>query len=342
MNKSLNIQDTIGTRLVIRIDPGGLLSDSVFKKMDLAPGYLKAADSSLIQKKVKAPERVLITDTISVCGRNSIADVTFYEPDILKEIRYYPAGRIGYDREKEYKSHENNSSNTILILNLKDGEKVPSNIQNTDIVIVLIFISAFLFLYARSTMRNFVSDIRRFFFFRGINESASRDISTLFSWQSTLLNFISFLIIALFAFSSVAYYGLKPPWMYSYLLILLMFAIVVFAITMRHFICVTTGNLSGNSDVFNEYLVNVYNSYRFSAIILFILIILMNYTFLLPVRQSLIAGFVSLAIIYFFRITRLLLIFIRRDISILYLILYLCALEILPVLILIRYFEGLV
>jgi hypothetical protein len=140
----------------------------------------------------------------------------------------------------------------------------------------------------------------------------------------------------------MAFYGVKPEGMYPSLFILAMFAIIVFGITMRHFICVTAGNLSGNSDVFNEYLVNVYQSYRISSIILFVLILLMNYTVLLPVNHCLIAGFTSLAVIYFFRITRLLLIFIRRGISILYLILYLCALEILPVLILLRYFEGLV
>ena len=51
MDKSLYIQDTTGTRLVIRIDAGGLLPDSVFRKMDETPGYLKAVDSSLVQKK---------------------------------------------------------------------------------------------------------------------------------------------------------------------------------------------------------------------------------------------------------------------------------------------------
>lgn len=342
MNRNLYIQDTTGIKLVIRFDAGGLLPDSVFRRMDETPAYLKAVDSSLVQKIIKAPERVLINDTISTCSRNNIADVTFHEPNVLKDIRYIPAGRVRYDQENEYKIHEQKNANTILIPNLKEGEKFPVNNLHSDIVIVIIFIAAFLFLYARPSMRNFVSDIRRFFLFRGINESSSRDIGSLFNWQSTLLNFISFFITALFAFSSMAYYGLKPEGVYSFLFILAMFAIVVFGITMRHFMCVTTGNLSGNSDVFNEYLVNVYQSYRFSSIILFTLILLMNYTVLLPAKYCLIAGFVSLAVIYFFRITRLLLIFIRRGISILYLILYLCALEILPVLILIRYFEGLV
>jgi hypothetical protein len=45
---------------------------------------------------------------------------------------------------------------------------------------------------------------------------------------------------------------------------------------------------------------------------------------------------------YLIRVIRLIIIFLNRNISIFYLILYLCALEILPVLIVIKYFTGLV
>jgi hypothetical protein len=105
---------------------------------------------------------------------------------------------------------------------------------------------------------------------------------------------------------------------------------------------VAAGNLSGQTEAFNEYLVTVYQSYRFVSIILFVLVILITYTVFIPQKICVIAGFIVLAIFYVFRVSRLFLIFKKRDISILYLILYLCALEILPVLILIKYFTGLV
>ena len=47
-------------------------------------------------------------------------------------------------------------------------------------------------------------------------------------------------------------------------------------------------------------------------------------------------------LMYSIRVIRLLIIFLNRNISIFYLILYLCALEILPVLIVVKYFTGLV
>ncbi len=53
-------------------------------------------------------------------------------------------------------------------------------------------------------------------------------------------------------------------------------------------------------------------------------------------------GIIVLGILYLIRVLRLFVIFINRNISILYLILYLCALEILPILISVKYISGLV
>jgi hypothetical protein len=117
--------------------------------------------------------------------------------------------------------------------------------------------------------------------------------------------------------------------------------IIIISITIRHIVCAITGNISGANDVFKEYLVGIYQSYRFSALFLFVLIILILYTTILPVTASFLIGGIILGIIYLIRVLRLILIFINRNISIFYLILYLCALEILPALIFVKYFRGL-
>lgn len=342
MNNSLNIQDTTATKLFFRIDAGKLLPDSVFARMDGTPAHLNASRLPEAGKRTATPVKVTITDTTSTCRRNSVADITFHDSDtFLRDLKYIPPGRIRYI-DKHESGFPTNQAEYQAAAHLRDGETISANYAHNDLILIIIFFAAFMFLHVHYLMRNFIADLRRFFLFRGINEASSREISSLFTWQSTLLNFIAFLIIALFGFTSLAYYGLNPEGVNRSLFIPAILAIVVFGVTMRHFICTTTGNLSGNSEVFNEYLVNVYHSYRFSAIILFALILVMTYTALLPQKLCLVTGFASLAVIYFFRITRLSLIFKRRNISILYLILYLCALEILPVLIFIKYFEGLV
>jgi hypothetical protein len=185
------------------------------------------------------------------------------------------------------------------------------------------------------------AELTRFLLFRGINESSSRNIGSLFTWQSTILNFVSFMVIGLFGYCAAEWYNFIPAGISSFFFMLIALGIVIFNITSRHLICLAAGNLSGESEVFNEYLIIVYQSYRFSSVLLFATVVLAVYTVLLPPQVYFVIGAIVLIVFYLYRISRLLLIFIKRNISILYLILYLCALEILPVLILVKYFTGL-
>ncbi len=100
-------------------------------------------------------------------------------------------------------------------------------------------------------------------------------------------------------------------------------------------------NITREYDAFEEYIVTIYQSYRFLGITLFLIIVLLSYTNLFPLKSLFIPGFIIAAVVYLMRIIRLFLIFMKRNISILYLILYLCALEFLPVLVLMKYFTDL-
>jgi hypothetical protein len=175
---------------------------------------------------------------------------------------------------------------------------------------------------------------------RGINESKAYETGSLFYWQSTIINFASFLIIGLFIYCVAAFYDFIPEVVPPFVFFLLSLGIVISAITSRHIICTVAGNLSGEYNMFNEYIMTVYHSYRFSAIAEIILLVMILYTTFISPIVFLIAGIIVFCIFYLYRISRLSIIFIKRNISILYLILYLCALEILPVLILIKYFTG--
>jgi hypothetical protein len=231
---------------------------------------------------------------------------------------------------------------TVLINSLKPGIELPSQPLHTDWMLVVIIVAAFLFSLVRQSGGNISSGFSRFFLFRGINESKSRESSALFHWQSTVLNLVSFLIIGLFGYSVVAYYELIPEGFKGVYIWLIIMGIISIAVTLRHIICLLTGAASDATDVFREYLLSIYQSYRFSAVFLGIIIILISYTRISEPGNLIIAGIVIAAIVYLIRVIRLLVIFINRSISILYLILYLCALEILPVLIIAKYFTGLV
>jgi len=331
-------QDTVQGRNIVSKDSIGLKSDSasIIKTLQ--------SNDSVTHKSASAPKTAGFDfpDTTSVCGRNIIADITFYDSNNVvtkKELESSNRFPFLFTQKNKQMQIEARAS---LIKHLKSGQDLPVQPLHDDWIIGIILIASFLYFLIRTTSKSMLPGVGRFFLFRGINDPSSRDTGGLFHWQSTILNLISFLIIGLFAYCAASYYNFMPSGIRGIIFWLISLGIIISAVTLRHIVCVITANASGEKEVFMEYLLGVYQSYRFSALFLFVLIILMSYTVLFPVRVYFISGIIVLGIMYLIRVIRLMIIFINRNISIFYLILYLCALEILPVLISVKYFTGLV
>jgi hypothetical protein len=284
---------------------------------------------------------VTSADTASVCSRNSISDITFYDstnfilttrPDIIDRSLFMFSEK-SRQRQAEEKA--------ILVKHLKPGLNIPVQPLHEDWIILIIIISAFLISFIRTKSKSVLPGVARFFLFRGINDPSSRDTGGLFNRQSTILNLVSFLIISLFSYCFASFYDFIPAGISEIAGYLIILGLIISAVTIRHIVCLITGSISGERDAFREYIIGIYQSYRFSALILFIIIVLLFYTFLLPANFYFVTGIVAISLMYFLRVVRLFIIFINRNISIFYLILYLCALEILPVGILVKYFTGL-
>lgn len=301
-----------------------------------------STDSIKPARKIIIENPVAVTvDTTSVCSRNNIADVTFYDSaNIVRQIIPGSYNRFPFVFTEINRTRDDQEK-AILIKTLKPGEKIPEKLLHDDLVIMIVFSAAFLFSLVRSASKSFIPDFTRFFLFRGINEPSSRDIGGLFHWHSTIINFISFSIIALFVSLYAIFNNLVPSGATVITVWLGSFGIIIAAVTIRHALCLIIGNISDANEVFREYLVGIYQSYRYGSLILFIVIVLLSYTTFLSVNAYFICGLFTLVILYLIRVIRLFIIFINRNISIFYLILYLCALEILPVVVLFKYFTGL-
>ncbi len=196
MITGFDIQDTIKPKLVIRINTDKLLPDSVFRKLDEAPAHIRYADSIRKIRRVSQIPEVSITDTTSVCARNSIADVTLYDSlSFVRNIDQLPPVFFPY----QFAEKPLPVTYIKVINNLKDGRDLPQKPLHHDWIIAIIFLAAYLWLIVRTTTRSIFPELTRFILFRGINESSVRDTGSLFTWQSTILNFISFMVIGLFA-----------------------------------------------------------------------------------------------------------------------------------------------
>ncbi len=327
-------QDTVRLDLKIKIN------ETVREKTFALPEIKTSKDFVRRQLPVQKPVDYSSIDTTAVCARNSIADVTFFDPDsFIFSIKVPAANKFLFSISQKSEKKEA-ESRAILIKSLKQGEVIPVQALHFDWIILIIIFSAFLFSLIRNYSRGMFPAISKFLLFRGINDPGSRDTGGLFHWQSTLLNLGSFLIISLFLYCIAAFYDLIPSGMKGFTFWSIILGVIIVAVTLRHIACIITGSLSGQRDVFREYIVGIYHSYRIGALILFVVVFLLAYTFVLPSKVYVISGFIAIGIMYLIRMLRLLIIFINRNISILYLILYLCALEILPVVISVKYFTG--
>jgi hypothetical protein len=341
MITGFGIQDTIKPKFILRINTDKLIPDSVFRKLDEVPAHIRNADSAKTRTRTSQPQPVVyISDTTSVCSRNSLADVTFYDSlSFVRNLEQNPSVQFPGLCLKNSQG-ESLEKKLTIIRNLREGDYLPARPLHHDWITVVMILLACLYLIARASTKKTFTEFTGFLLFRGINESYSRNIGALFSWQSTILNFITFVLISLFCYSVAEYYSLISAGKGSFLSMIITLGIFIFSVTSRHFICLAAGNLSGEPEVFNEYLFTVYQAHRFSSILISFLLVLAFYSVFLQPEVYLVTGIIVLIIFYLYRVTRLFLIFMKRNISIIYLILYLCALEILPVLILVKYFTG--
>ena len=306
---------------------------------------------SSIQQKDSVSHRIFLvpkrnvlinTDTTSFCTKNRIADITFYDSsNVVTRIEPF-----NYDRFPLLFTEKNKNIEAAelaaLVRQLKPGLEIPFQPLHDDWIILIILFATFLFSLVRRSSRNMLPAMMRFILFLGINDPYSRDTGGIFNLESTIKNLISFLILGLFGYFAASYNNIIPSTVTGILFWLISVLVVIMAVTLRHIVCIITGSASGQRDVFMEYLLGVYQSYRFSALFMFIIIILMSYTTILSVKSSLTVGIILFATLYMIRIMRLFIIFINRNISIFYLILYLCALEILPVVISVKFISDLV
>lgn len=281
------------------------------------------------------------TDTASVCTRNPVSDVTFYDStSFIYTIESgspdrFPVTFIETSLRREARENE------LLFRNLKDGEKVPVQPLSDDWTVFVVMASLFLYSLISAVSRRFFQDMKRFFLFRGVGDPASRDMQSLFHWQSTIINLVTFFNVAFFFYCAADYFEFIPETIPGILFWLLCTLLVIISVSLRHMVCSVTGNMSDQNEAFNEYTITIYLSYRYGALLLFLLSVMMLYTGFVKTEALFICGIIVAAAFYIIRIIRLFLIFINKNVSIFYFILYLCALEFLPVVVLLKYFTGL-
>lgn len=286
------------------------------------------------QSEVKTPEKsfrpsdltlYVISDTSSKQPPLSVTDTGIFPFSFITRTREL--------REKEY---------SALKEYLKDGLPKENPQLKADWMIPLLMVSAMIYIILARIPGSLFSSLLNFLTFKGLRDKYQADAEKIFRVQSTMINLASFINISLFMMLVLKEKGIALPLPGDFLLWLACFALVIFVVTFRHMITVLTGILSEENELFSGYLSAIYSFYRISGLLSFLLVIFLAYSRIFPAGFLITTGYVLLILLILMRITRLILLFISRRASVLYLILYLCALEILPVAVLLKYGTGLI
>ncbi|NMC41849.1 MAG: DUF4271 domain-containing protein, partial [Bacteroidales bacterium] len=246
----------------------------------------------------------------------------------------FPFSFVSLTRENREKKF------TALKESLRDGLVKEKSQLKADWMFPVILAVAMIYITLSKIPGNHFRGLINFLTFKVLKDKYKDDAEKIFRLQPTMMNLASFISISMFIYMAASGKRADLPLSGGFLLWLTFFALIVAAVTLRHLITVITGMLSEEHDLFSGYLSAVYSFYRISGIISFLLVILMAYSRILPAGSLIKTGYVMFILMIILRLTRLVLLFVHRRASVLYLILYLCALEILPVAVLIKYGTG--
>jgi len=156
----------------------------------------------------------------------------------------------------------------------------------------------------------------------------------------TLLFIVSLMSLATFAWFCEQIFDFKILNISGFLLWLINIGILSLGLALRFIILSITGKITATSGAFEEYGYNIAQFYKFLAIPLLIINFFIPYLEILPDMVLLVIGITVIVNILVIRTLRLFSIFIRRGFSLLYIILYLCALEFTPILVFGKYLGG--
>ncbi len=161
------VQDTIPVKNI-------QLRDSVRLKPDSAsvfniPAGTDSIPPTLIRRKTVLPV-IEITDTVSVCKRNSIEDVTFYDTNNLITKLYSSHTDLFPFLFTQKGRKIRQSEKAILVKHLRPGDEIPEKPIHGDWILVIILLATLFFGIIRKSSDNVLHSIEKFFLFRGVSD----------------------------------------------------------------------------------------------------------------------------------------------------------------------------
>ncbi|MBN1387965.1 MAG: DUF4271 domain-containing protein [Bacteroidales bacterium] len=226
------------------------------------------------------------------------------------------------------------------MISQNQGLPLAEDILRSEWIFILLIFPVLIYLFVSLNEKYSLVRIIKIVFSNKFAQTAYRNSSPGIEIFQLMLGLISLISISTFILFTelhfeITFYNLGPGllWLFNLLLVSL-------AIVLRYIVISAIGSVTRTKDTFREYFFNISQDYKLIGIILMLLNFFISYLVSIPDKYIIFLSFLIISVIFLIRIIRLVYIFLIRRFSLFYLILYLCALEILPALIFIRYLSG--
>ena len=268
------------------------------------------------------------------------------KPNVSVKYKSLVTPRSKLKKQKKTKIDEKNNiekpvtvakttNNYKTIVPEKPKEKSTNNTEfkPTSWILAIIILSAFVFAWVKLFFnKNYRTIIKSGYnynysvkLFKEANSGSKR--------VSSFLNFIFILNLSIFIYLFTGYLGLNTP-LSGFKLIGILILVITIIYIVKYLIIKTVGFVFSSDLIASEYISNIWLYNKLLGISLFPVIITLPY--INPAMKIPLAylGVAVILIFFIFRIIRSLQIVFKIKLSIIYWILYLCTLEILPILVL--------
>jgi hypothetical protein len=223
------------------------------------------------------------------------------------------------------------------------GQPVPEGILNRDFSFGILTVSLVLLTVLYAFARKGITASFLSLGMKRQHETPSVSSSVIITWPPLAMNLFTLLNVSLFAAIAAVHTGALSPMPDGEMIKTTALCLAGFAgiLIFRHGTCIIVASVSGQKKLFMEYVSVVYSTWFIAAVCYFVLSSIILFFPLKTPVTVVYAGAVLTGFLLFFRTIKLLNIFIIRRVPILYFILYLCALEVLPVLIVLKIIDVL-
>ena len=276
-----------------------------------------------------------VTDSIQSLATDSIQDS-------IRQTDYHIGNIFPIARGKEVFPTEmvTTDSQMKIIYNSPrySGLTIPENKLNTDFCFTILSFSLILVAGLAVFGKKSIFAGFSLFNFGRKNEPSLGSATDLLSWPGLFRFAFTILGFGLFATIFMVLTGILPglPGLETIKYFCIACAIITMLVLVRHLCCIIVSVFTGQRLLFMEYVSVIYSGYYIASLFLIAFSAIVLFTPLKEPSGLLWSGAGIIGLVLFIRLIRLINIFLKRRVSILYFILYLCALEVLPVLIILK------